>query len=237
MPDSVESMSGGASVEEQISAWSSTRAGWQQRVLGKIARGEAFDQVKLEEIADQLIDRTDQSSNPLDAEDVLSTLGSTPTVTLRSIREALNVNALLDAEELTFGMSNLTIVYGDNASGKSGYARILKSVAGSLHQEPVHTNVFSSGADQEQSAEVAFESDGKERDSTWPHEVSEDLQGIRFYDRACDDIYISTDSELTYRPSALVLLDRLVYVCDGVRSILEDRLITRSVGDRLECAV
>ena len=38
------------------------------------------------------------------------------------------MNALKEGERLTFGKTGLTVVYGDNGSGKSGYARILKKV-------------------------------------------------------------------------------------------------------------
>src|SRR5690606_9687917 len=50
------------------------------------------------------------------------------TVNLRAIHSAENVNALKAGERLTFDKTGLTIVYGDNGSGKSGYARVLKKV-------------------------------------------------------------------------------------------------------------
>jgi len=48
---------------------------------------------------------------------------------LRAIHGAENVNALKAGERLTFDKTGLTVVYGDNGSGKSGYARILNKGA------------------------------------------------------------------------------------------------------------
>ncbi len=63
-------------------------------------------------------------------------------VAVMSIRGAENVNALADGEVLTFAATGLTIVYGDNASGKSGYARILKAVTRTRASEQVRNDIF-----------------------------------------------------------------------------------------------
>ena len=149
---------------------------------------------------------------------------------LRSIREAKNVNALVDAQVLTFAAAGLTVVYGDNASGKSGYARLVKAVAGARHREPVHTNVFSDGRGQDQKAEIELVAGGVGKKSGWPDGVSEELRAIRFYDEACGDAYIGGDSEMTYRPAALTLLDGLIAVCDAVRDVLDGELHQNQLG-------
>ena len=88
---------------------------------------------------------------------------------LRSVRELTNVNALLGSQELTFGSAGRTVVYGDNGSGKSGYARLIKSVVGARHQEPVHADAFADTARQPQRASVAFSIAGVGTTSTWPN--------------------------------------------------------------------
>ncbi len=40
--------------------------------------------------------------------------------------EIAGVNALVGDQELSFGAEDMTIIYGDNGSGKSGYCRVLK---------------------------------------------------------------------------------------------------------------
>ena len=48
------------------------------------------------------------------------------TVALREISNVENTNAICSRQKLTFGAEGLTIIFGYNGSGKSGYGRILK---------------------------------------------------------------------------------------------------------------
>jgi hypothetical protein len=57
---------------------------------------------------------------------------------------------------------------------------------------------------------VTFTINGKEKQSPWPEAVADELKAVSFYEDACGDTYISHDSELTYRPSALVIIDGLI---------------------------
>jgi hypothetical protein len=65
---------------------------------------------------------------PLEAAHVKATSAGNPVVILRRLRDVQHVNALAADETLSFTRAGLTVVYGDNGSGKSGYARILKQV-------------------------------------------------------------------------------------------------------------
>lgn len=212
------------SIEQEIATWAGTRPPWQQVVLRQLAQGHAFTQTEIAAIAAQLKAGKQQTTAPLKATDVPGAQAAGATVSLRSIRDATNVNALLDAQELTFGAAGLTVVYGDNGSGKSGYARLIKDAVGARHHAPVHANVFADSAGQPQTAAVAFVSAGIDNTSTWPTAVSAELRAVSFYDEACGDAYIGGDSELTYRPSALLMLDGLITVCDAVSTVLDDEL-------------
>lgn len=72
----------------------------------------------------------DKDSGP-DAEQVL---------TLAQIKDIRNVNALASGQELTFN-SRLTVIFGENAAGKSGYARILKGLAAVRTAESILSDI------------------------------------------------------------------------------------------------
>lgn len=211
-------------IEQEIAAWAATRPQWQQAALRQLAQGHVFTQSEIESIAAQLKAGKQPAAVALKATDVPGAQSAGATVLLQSVRELTNVNALLGSQELTFGPAGLTVVYGDNGSGKSGYARLIKSVVGARHQELVHADVFADTAGQPQQASVAFTSAGVDMTSTWPDTVGPELKAISFYDEACGDAYIGGDSELTYRPSALLMLDGLITVCDAVSAVLADEL-------------
>ncbi len=219
-------------IEQEIATWAATRPQWQQAALRQLAQGHVFTQSEIQSIAAQLKSGNQPPAVPLKATDVPGAQSAGATVLLRSIRGLTNVNALLGSQELTFGPTGLTLVYGDNGSGKSGYARLIKSVVGARHQELVHADVFADTAGQPQQASVAFASGGVDITSTWPDGVDPELKAISFYDEACGDAYIGGDSELTYRPSALAMLDGLISVCDAVSTVLAKELrenqLTRS---------
>ena len=56
--------------------------------------------------------------------------GAAGTLRLCSISDVEGVNALAPKKPLEFGKGNITIVYGNNGAGKSGYVRLLKHVCG-----------------------------------------------------------------------------------------------------------
>jgi len=211
-------------VERQIAAWSEDRPSWQRGVLRGLASGARFTRAKLEAIADDLIAGEDECTASLIEAD-LSTGASeaSATITLESIGDIANVNGLIEGETLTFGSGGLTVVYGKNASGKSGYARLIKAVSEALHEEPVHRNVFNEDGDG-QRAKIVHLRNGDPETAIWPESVDDDLRAIRFYDKACGTKYITRESELTYRPSALTLLDGLIDACGELESIFDQRL-------------
>ena len=65
-------------------------------------------------------------------------------VSLVALTHVSDVNALAPNETITFGKRGLTVVYGDNGTGKSGYARILKRACRARgSSEPILANALS----------------------------------------------------------------------------------------------
>lgn len=67
-----------------------------------------------------------------------------PKQTLRilSMMHEKGVNALKDNSELVFCEEGMTILYGQNATGKSGYFRVLEHLAGGRLASPVLQNIY-----------------------------------------------------------------------------------------------
>lgn len=61
---------------------------------------------------------------------------------LRKLVHKSGVNALADDSSIVFCPEGITLLYGVNGSGKSGYFRILNHVGGGYISEPIHKNVF-----------------------------------------------------------------------------------------------
>ena len=75
-------------------------------------------------------------------------------VALTRVGPVSGVNALADGETIELEPTGLNIVYGRNASGKSGYSRVLKKACRARDsEEKLWGNVFKPSADSAQRAE------------------------------------------------------------------------------------
>lgn len=117
---------------DALSAWGKTLPGWQHFLLGKlVATVDLSDETLNEVFAEYLVDQNLAGPDAVRANWDMALpqfQGGAPTVasTLTAMASVSGVNALAAGETLSFG-PNLTVVYGPNAAGKSGYARVLKS--------------------------------------------------------------------------------------------------------------
>ena len=212
-------------VYSDIVQWAGTRPWWQQQAMVRLASGTVFTAADYKSLADALVGP--EPSPPTDG--WLAGLQqpvevSSPPVILTAIRDLSNINRLAAGETLTFAPTGITVVYGNNGSGKSGYARLVKSLVHTRHQESILPDIFSVGHGA-QTACLDYAWDGQAFSASLTSAAPELLQ-VAFYDERCGDLYVSKEGEAIYRPSALGLLDRLVTVCDEVRKVLDERLAT-----------
>ena len=165
---------------------------------------------------------------PLAIEDLPGTVEGDEAVRLLSIADPEHVNALVSAKPLTFASNGITIVYGDNGTGKSGYARLLKRIARARHQEEVLSDVFKDTGGGEANARITVQIGDREESLDGPVSLLPELQRMLFYDDECGSAYIRTESDFPYRPTALFVMDKLIEACVSVRRIIDSRLLKNS---------
>lgn len=211
-------------IEQDIRNWALTRPGWQQDVLVALSRGETYDGlVPIAKLADRLLQPNSSKPNTT-AQNLTLGAAEPKQVVLRSVCNVKSVNALASDQTLAFAPHGLTILYGNNGSGKSGYARVIKAMVSARHSSLVLPDVYQDGA-PDPSAEVEYSVDDQALSEKFPADPPvPDLQRVRFYDEHCGDEYLSHESSVTYRPSALTLLDGLIAVCGKVREELQRRI-------------
>lgn len=206
---------------EDVLSWAQKRPWWQQKALARIIAGDAFGEHDYEEIARSLME---EPESPPDG-GWFSNL-TPPQVTqaepvqLVAVKKLANVNRLAPGQELTFEENGLTVVYGHNGSGKSGYARVISSMVGARHQKKILPDVFANDSGKP-SGEVVFSVGGDERSALLGQSPDPDLKRIAFYDEHCGNSYLTTEAEISYRPSAVKLLEELADVCTGVSQVIE----------------
>jgi ABC-type uncharacterized transport system ATPase subunit len=145
-------------------------------------------------------------------------------VALKSLRHVSDVNALAPGEMIQFAPSGLTVIYGNNGAGKSGYSRILKRACRARGTgEPVLPNALSETPAGRPTAQIVFSVADKEQTHTWRDgEASpRDLGAVSVFDAAAASVYVAKQTDVAFRPFGLDVLDRLAQACNDIRDRLD----------------
>jgi AAA domain len=235
----VKSPKGNSSVLHNILEWSSDRPAWVRDALrrivlnGKIEDIELIDLEKLcclphDAFEEDLITVAASAEDDIDLEAVpLSTahLPSVPSgstvVTLTKLGNLTNVNRLSPANFIEFGSgSGLTVIYGQNGAGKSGYARVIRKACRARGiSPPIEPNIFQSGLSSPPCAEFSVNVDGIPGVVQWQDGMPTDqhLGRIFLFDARCADHYVDEDSGASFTPSGLDVLAKLSKICDAIK--------------------
>ena len=208
----------------EILTWSKNRPAWQRDALRRlVTKGELDDDDidTLSEIA--------KSAHGLAAEQLVVPLGKphlpdktqvSGRVDLRSIYHNRGVNALAQNQTLAFG-PGLTVVYGDNAAGKSGYTRILKSACRARGMEDILGNVLSGETPLSPMVSIKY-TVGNGDPQEWSGEDEDNaIARVSVFDSHCASVYLTQQTNVAFRPFGLDLFDKLSRACQSVRTKLE----------------
>lgn len=151
----------------------------------------------------------------------LSEAANKPMLRIDEILEVHGLNAIKAGAKLPMGSSNLTVVYGQNGTGKSGYARLLKQICGSRSKDEIRSNVFDP-TPTECRAQFKISVDGKEDLVHWdvpsgPHVA---LRHAQVFDTKSAQLYMG-QTEACYEPSRMKFVSALIATADSVRLKLE----------------
>ena len=224
--DSYE-QSGEAEALADILEWSKDCPLWQRDALRRLCTNGPLDDADLDELV-LLCKSKGMDSVPLDAKHIPDPKSTTTTVNLRAINGVKNINALKEDECLTFNRLGLTVVYGDNGSGKSGYARILKKVCRARTQpkdDAILPNIHKEDPDP-QEAVIDFCADEQNDTCFWSVDNTSDprLSSVSIFDRHTANIHVDESNEVAYTPYAMWVLEQLAEACQKVKLHINEEI-------------
>lgn len=209
-------------------AWSESLPDWQRdalrRVLGQdqISEHDLIELVSLAKAPFANGASTKLVSIPASTEHVQPPSEDLTTVSLVAIRDIARVNALC-VGPIPFGIEGLTIVYGGNATGKSGIARILKRACQSRDSGGlVRSNVFEPDTNEPAAATIDFKVGQNQRSHIWidGNTSDADLRTVNVFDARSAAVQVAQPNLISYTPQILQTLKSLADVTDSVAETL-----------------
>lgn len=146
-------------------------------------------------------------------------------VLLESITAESGINAIEQGSKLNVATSGITVIYGNNGSGKSGFSRIMRNSCTSRSgSSEILANVFE--GNDTPSATFSARVNGVPTTYTWKSGESDypTFPEIAFFDAACAAKEIGDrDNEILYAPSIISSLMRLPDLISAISARIQKR--------------
>ncbi len=246
-------------VLQEILKWSKELPLWQSDVIARLLTSPVITTDKMEEVytllksSHGITDESKLKPNPLRDDQIPAPTNNKEAVTLRSIHSLINVNALAEEQTLTFQENGVTVIYGDNGSGKSGYSRLLKRACRARDQEEAILPNFNKSPQTDDKAQGAFDItvNGKTDTIHWvdgqpPPEI---LSSLSIFDSRCARAYLDQEDDFSYIPYGLEIFEGLAKTCgqlevmvkrdiaaitpdlDAFTALIEDTLVGKLINN------
>lgn len=141
------------------------------------------------------------------------------TLELVSLASIEGVNALAADQELGFD-PELTVLFGQNGSGKTGYARILKRISAVRTAEDILPNAHTAYLDSppSPSATIQYRLSGMDSSVMWKDESGlAPFTRISVFDASAVSLHVDSDLGYVYTPAELALFGHVAAGLQGIQ--------------------
>jgi len=209
----------------EVLAWSAERPSWQQDALRRLLQQGHLHQTDIEQLVEICLDPS-LPYEPLSKDHVATQDAQREPISLLRVGEAKGINALVGGQTLEFAPKGITIIYGDNGSGKSGYVRVLKHACRTRDRA---TNILRNVEETiatPQSAAITFLKGATEDTFAWRPDVAghADLPSVSIFDSRSANIHVEKTNDVAYIPEPMKVLEALADACDEIKAQLEKRV-------------
>jgi len=211
----------GRSPKALLVKWANEQDGWTRLLVAEVlATGQALSESVVADIygafkAEKgLTDEASLPSPKLEIDDGNGN-GEVPLVLL-SLDDVHGVNALEDDQVIEFNR-HLTLLYGQNGAGKTGYSRVLKRAAKVRSAEPILPNAHAQDPQPIPSARIKYTLDDVEGEVLWENEEGiAPFSRLSVFDWLSVTIHLDDKLSYLYTPADLSLF---THVSDGIERL------------------
>lgn len=219
-----------SSVESKVAAWAVSLPHWEQLALSWILTGRKLDDNDVKVLLKYLLQEHGLAEEEFPVEGVsfapaagIST--AIEPLILEAVYDLKNVNALVPGQRMEFS-EGATAVFGANAAGKSGYARLLGCVGFTRGDKEVLPDAETSNVvDALRSAKIDIRKAGNTEtvDLKFDEPLSQ-LPSVHVFDSTSVHVHLTASNHLSFAPLGLACLTELAVVTDRVREVLSHKI-------------
>ncbi|GAA4790768.1 hypothetical protein GCM10023231_18310 [Olivibacter ginsenosidimutans] len=141
-------------------------------------------------------------------------------IQLQLIKEIENVNALATGQSIPIN-PNLTIIYGGNGTGKSGYVRLLNNAFQSRGDKQILQNVFSDEERGTPACKFTFQSAEALYDLSYPlHRSNIEFSQYSVFDTHSIKVLLEQDNKLDFTPIGFEFFEKALQLYEMVKAKL-----------------
>lgn len=231
---------------DDILQWSEKLSPWRQDALRRLASSSTLTDNDRSELLAAIqvaagfnVKPKPPAPSPLTKAHFSGVTGGAP-IKLKAVRNVENVNRLVTSASLIFAPDGLTIIYGRNGSGKSGFVRILRTACRTRTDNPaklkVLANVYGSGGGP-QKAEIVVDVGSNEVLVPWTagSPATDALLQVAVFDNSAAQLYVDSGNQIQFLPFGLALPHKLNELCLTLKETLETQ--RKIITDQIALAV
>ena len=203
-------------------AWAADRPAWQKDALRRLILNDELAASDIVELTSICMDPK-AASQPVTAAHIAADGASGEPIALLGIENPTGVNALAADQKLEFAKSGLTVIYGDNGSGKSGYVRVLKHACRTRDRGTSILRDVEDTTATPQAAKIVFSRGAAQADFSWTPDGAgnPDLPSVSIFDSRSANIHVEKTNAVAYIPQPMRILEALAVGCDKIKENLE----------------
>jgi recombinational DNA repair ATPase RecF len=220
------------SILQEVLAWSKTIAPWQSDAVARLLAKQTLDVADMDDLfallkaANGIPDPKGRVAMPLAADQIPAPPQNATHVSVLAFKNFRHVNAIAEGERVPIGSAGLTVIYGDNGSGKSGYSRVLKRACRARDQtEQILPNANLPGKAGPAEADFEISIDGsasKDVHWTFGKPAPAELSALSIFDSRCARAYLDTEDDFSYVPYGLDIFEGLAKACRLLKGMLDN---------------
>ena len=210
-------------LQQEITKWLHTQQAWIQEAALKLLQNNKLSEDDFIELVDLLKTPEGQEKTSTRQFPIINGAGAAiNNVRIESIGSIRGIDNLSPKSPLSFGKGNLTVIYGNNGTGKSGYTRILKKACGKAQAADLKSNVF---IDQPviKDCTITYNLNGLSTSRNWIANSPpiEDLIATDIFDSNASLVYLGGERPAAYTPPAIAFFESLVSTLKLIKSRLQ----------------